>query len=1207
MPEVFLSYARKDGETQAAGLRNRLKRNAPDIVIKQDRIFLEGGVGWWKQITDVIDSVEFLVLLMTPAALASGNVEKEWRYARQQGVCVYPVKAAPDPELQFDKMPRWMGKAHFYDLSKEWPTFLAHLRKGCDAPRVPFMVPDLPTHYIERPIEFESLKNLLLTPDRTQPVAITTVLAGAGGFGKTTLAAALCHDEDIVANFDDGILWVTLGQTPNVLGSLLSLFAALTGERPGFASVEDAAYQLGEKLGGRNCLVVIDDVWDREHLRPFLRGAKSAARLFTTRDMSVASAGRPVEVDRMREDEAASMLAKSVENLRTATAKVLSERLGEWPLALELASAMIRERVRQGESAEHAAERLLKIIERRGVGALQDPAAQYRHRTISSVLDVSLDLLEASARRRLVELSIFPEDVEIPLIAAASVWELDEFDSEDLAQRLARLSLLKLNLQRGVLILHDVMRSWLATNVTSAADTHNRLVNSWPDWRKLPDLPGEYAWRWLPWHLVQAGRKEDVERILWDPSWMISKIAATDINALIANYEYLKPSSASDLLEGALRLSSNVLAADTEQFASQITGRLLPHRELPAIQHLLDEAVAVAPAIWLRPLHSALDPPGTGLVRTLEGHSDAVLGVAVTLDGKRVVSASEDKTLKVWDLETGRALRTLKGHTDEVTGVAVTPDGKRAISRSDDDTLKVWDLESGRALRTLKGHVDRVRGVAVTPDGKQAVSASEDTTLKVWDLESGRALRTLKGHVDTVTGVAVTPDGTRAVSASDDNTLKVWDLKSGRALHTLKGHVDTVRGVAVTPDGKRAVSASDDNTLKVWDLESGRALRTLKGHVDEVFGVAATPDGKRAVSASNDDTLKVWDLESGCALQTLQGHVATVYGLAVTPDGKRLVSASGDKTLKVWDLVSASAPRMLDGHMDWVTGVAVTPDGKRAVSASEDTTLKVWDLESGRALRTLKGHVDTVTGVAVTPDGKRAVSASEDSTLKVWDLKSGRALRTLVHRVDLIYGTVYGVAVTPDGKRAVSAFDYNTLKVWDLKSGRALRTLDDVDGVRGVAVMPDGTRAVSASDNKALKVWDLKSGRAVLTLKGDSSRAGIVAVTPDGKRAVSASWNNTLKVWDLKSGRALRTLKGHVDRVRGVALMPDGTRAVSASNDKTLKVWDLESGLALATLTCDAPVSCCACGGGHRIAAGDDGGRVHFVQLVESFTDRLKA
>jgi TIR domain len=154
MPGVFLSYARKDGEAFAAWLRQRLAHEAPDIVIKQDRLFLEGGIGWWKQITDAIDSVEFLVLVMTPAAIESGNVQREWRYARQQGVCVYPVKGAPDAELRFEKMPRWMSKAQSFDLEKEGPAFLAHLRKGCDKRRVPFMAPDLPPHFVQRPNQF---------------------------------------------------------------------------------------------------------------------------------------------------------------------------------------------------------------------------------------------------------------------------------------------------------------------------------------------------------------------------------------------------------------------------------------------------------------------------------------------------------------------------------------------------------------------------------------------------------------------------------------------------------------------------------------------------------------------------------------------------------------------------------------------------------------------------------------------------------------------------------------------------------------------------------------------------------------------------------------------------------------------------------------------------------------------------------------------
>src|SRR5271157_5808756 len=626
-----------------------------------------------------------------------------------------------------------------------------------------------------------------------------------------------------------------------------------------------------------------------------------------------------------------------------------------------------------------------------------------------------------------------------------------------------------------------------------------------------------------------------------------------------------------ELIHGAIRLSAHVIGKDPEQFASQVVGRLLPYREMPAIEEFTKRVCEGTRRLWLSPLQPALDPPGTGLLLTLTGHTGEVYAVAVTPDGQRAVSASRDQTLKVWNLSSGRELRTLEGHSDLVTGVAVTPDGKRAVSASYDKTLKVWELDSGRELRTLTGHSSNVNEVATTPDGRLAVSASTDQTLKVWELAGGRELLTLTGHSSSVYGVAVTADGQRAVSASGDRTLKVWDVASGREQLTPTGHSSSVYGVAVTADGQRAVSASEDKTLKVWDLDSGRELLTLKGHTDRVTAVAVTPDGQRAVSASEDKTLKVWDLDSGRELRTLKGHTDRVTAVAVTPDGQRAVSASPDKTLKVWELASGRELRTLTGHSDQVRAVAVTPDGQHVVSASFDKTLKVWELASGRELRTLKGHESYVTAVAVTPDGRRAVSASLDDTLKVWDLKSAYRFR-FVPRL-----------------------------IGRMLTGRALRTLSGHSAyVTGVAVTPDGRRAVSASLDDTLKVWDLKSGRELRTLQGHSAAVRGMAVTADGKRAVSASEDKTLKVWDLESGRVLRTLEGHSFRVTGVAVTPDGQRAVSASFDHTLKLWDLETGKVLATFTCDTSALCCAYSDAlNLIVAGDAGGHLHFLRLEE--------
>jgi hypothetical protein len=214
----------------------------------------------------------------------------------------------------------------------------------------------------------------------------------------------------------------------------------------------------------------------------------------------------------------------------------------------------------------------------------------------------------------------------------------------------------------------------------------------------------------------------------------------------------------------------------------------------------------------------------------------------------------------------------LTGHTRAVRSVAISADGRRAVSGSGDRTVRVWDLETGDCAAVLQGHAVSVWGVAVTPDGRRAVSGSDDKTVRVWDLERGTCAAVLKRHTSTVWGVAVTPDGRRAVSGSADKTVRVWDLATGSCAAVLQGHAAYVRGVAVTSDGRRAVSGSTDGTVRVWDLETRSRAAVLKGHVYSVCGVAVTPDGRRAVSGSDDKTVRVWDLDTGASAAELQRH-----------------------------------------------------------------------------------------------------------------------------------------------------------------------------------------------------------------------------------------------------------------------------------------------------------------------------------------------
>jgi WD40 repeat protein len=1199
-PTVFISYARSDGEVFAKHLRQRLEQESPGIRLWQDRTDMEGGIGWWNQITEALDAVEVMILIATRTAIRSPVVKKEWRYARQQGVRIYPVKANSDAELDFPSMPRWMRKSHFYDLDVEWATFLVHLRRAGKATRVPFMAPDLPDGFIERPREFDQLLKLVLDADRQNPVAITTAIHGAGGFGKTTLATALCHSDEVITAFDDGVLWISLGEKPAILEGLIKLYAALTGEHAVFLDMEEAATQLAIRLADKNCLIVIDDVWEPAHLRPFLRGGKECARLVTTRDFDIAANAERVDVDEMTLDQSVEMLVTRIKPRPTNLEpfRALARRLGEWPLMLELARDNLHLRMKRGDTQSGAIAYLNQALDKKGVRVFDRRCGIERRQSVARTIEVSLELLTDEERERYLELAIFPEDTSVPLNAVGALWGLEDFDTEELVQRLGDLSLLKFELHLSSIRLHDMMRAYLAEKLASEAPSrHARLIDSWGD---LHHLPVAYAWSFLAYHLVGARRLERLHQLLLDFEWMRTKLEATDPNALLADCDQLLRADPNDkevrLVQGAIRLSAHILARDKAQLPGQLYGRLLPFNAT-AIGKLRGQIRGSTVGLWMRPIVPCLISPGGALLRILTGHEGGVTSVAVTPDGHNALSASEDRTLRLWDLDTGLELRCFTGHESRVNSVVVLPDGHRALSASEDQTLRLWDLDTGLELRILEGHRSAVNGVAVTSDGRHALSASDDQTLRLWGLDTGSELRRLRGHKHRVTAVTVTPDGRRAVSASEDRTLRLWDLDTGLEVSKLTGQEASVNSVVVTPDGRHALSAFDDRSIRLWVFDTGRELRILTGHEAVVSGLVVTADGRHALTASEDGTLRLWDLDTWRELRFLTGHEGAVRSVAVTPDGRYALSASEDRTLRLWDLNTEPEVRFLTGHRSTVNAVVVTPDGRRALSASEDGTLRLWDLDAGLELCSLSRHKGGVRSVAVTPDGHYAVSVSEDRLLWLWNLDTGRPRRCLRGHKH----TVNGVAVTPDGRHALSASEDRTLRLWDLDTGLELRRLSGhTDGVKSVAVTPDGQHAVSASEDWTLRLWDLNTGRRLRCLRGHRNKVSGVEVTPDGRHALSASEDGTLRLWDLDTGLELRRLSGHDDAVTSVALTRDGRHALSASIDRTLRLWDLESGNTIARFYGDAAFrSCRVAPDARTIVAGDSLGCVHFLRLEE--------
>jgi WD40 repeat protein len=415
-----------------------------------------------------------------------------------------------------------------------------------------------------------------------------------------------------------------------------------------------------------------------------------------------------------------------------------------------------------------------------------------------------------------------------------------------------------------------------------------------------------------------------------------------------------------------------------------------------------------------------------------------IAAIAVSPTTDQLATASDDKTVKLWDSTSGQLLRTFTGLTSQVYGVAFSSDGKALASGGlvfdqpfqSAVEVKVWDVATGQELRTLKvkalpGRVELIPygpllGVTFSPDGQLLASSCPDQTVRLWDVKTGQERAVLKGHIGLVRSVAFSPDGRWLASGGSDTKVKVWDASSGQERHSLIGHARAVRSVAFSPDGQWLAESSDEGTVWLCDSTSGRELRALKGHNCPLIRVAFSPDGKELFSVSQDGMVKRWDPVSGQELSTFKGPPFP-SGLpdrpntlvALSPDGQRLARVTGHK-IQMWDVASGQELYTVTGDSESLMCIAFSPDGQRLVSSGSNT-VKVWDAANGAELRTLTGHSAGAYCVAFSPDGRRIVSASGDKTIKVWDVATGQELRSLPNM-----GT-RSLAFTPDGQRLVLA------------------------------------------------------------------------------------------------------------------------------------------------------------------------------------------
>ena len=531
---------------------------------------------------------------------------------------------------------------------------------------------------------------------------------------------------------------------------------------------------------------------------------------------------------------------------------------------------------------------------------------------------------------------------------------------------------------------------------------------------------------------------------------------------------------------------------------------------------------------------------------TCKAHSSWIHSLALNVDAKLLITASNDQRVKIWNVNTGECLKSIKeGHS--IHSVSISKHQPIFAYGGRDNSIKIRNIVTGECLQTLLGHTAWVEVVLFGEEDNSLISAGGDKSIRIWDITTGSCIKELTGHTGKIYSIALSPDGKILASGSTDNTIRLWCISTWECIQILVGHRRRIRALTFSSDGQYLVSGSDDTSIKIWEIYSGKCIRTLNAHQGWIRALDTNKSKGLFASGSSDKSIVFWDLRNYQYLNKFQGYTSWIRSITFSYCGQILASGGDDKAVTLWDTASGNQIKTLKGHTAWVHSITFCPGGNLLATASDDKSIKIWNIATGRCIKTLKGHDGWLHSVAVSPSGEILASGGDDLKIILWHVKSGDILRVLEGHTN----PINSIDFSPDGERLISGSSDNTLIIWDLKT-YSFKTLEGHQGlVRTVCFNHSGKLIASAGSDESIRIWDSETCECIKNLRELNSFQWSVEFSPNDKLLASGGFDENLRIWDVETGELLFSLEG-----RFCTFSPDGTLLASCTKHDTIKFWD---------------------------------------------------